>query len=192
MKNALIYLVFTCCFATVGYSQVGIGITYGISFYRWDQNPNTNSPELKSSSGSIGSTIGGVNFIAGGSGFRFMLDAYGDYAPYAFDVNQFKGMGTLSYGAMAKFSVTPWETSKGMHGFSLGYGIEGTQTEMYFTPKKYQDMVRDWYWIPYGYIAYSMFEAGDQIDLFFKFGANKDAAMTLALGVKYHVNLLGF
>jgi hypothetical protein len=47
MKKVIVSLVLVCCYATASFSQVNMGTTFGASFYRWDKNPTTNSPELR-------------------------------------------------------------------------------------------------------------------------------------------------
>lgn len=207
MKKTIISLIFIVCYAAVSFSQVHMGTTFGASFYRWDKNPTTNSPELKSSSGGVPSIIGGLHLMAGNTNYRVVFEGYGNFSPFAFDINQFKGMGTFSYGGLAKFSITPWESSgefiistqsrsKSSYryqenpngGFSVGFGWEKTKTELYFTPKNHKEMTRDWYAVPYGYLAYSMFGVGSQMDVFLKFGVGSNSSRNFEIGIKTNIN----
>jgi hypothetical protein len=180
-----------------------MGLTIGGSFYRWDKNPTTNSPELTSSSGSS-SLLLGLHLMVGNPDYRFIVEGYGDFAPFSFDIGQIKGMGSFSYGGLAKLSITPWvknvnftvqtgskvrRSNEAHTGLSIGIGYEQTKTELYLIKEQYKNMKRDWYGNFYGYLAYSLNSIGSQMDIFVKFGGGKKSSYTVGLGIKSNMNL---
>jgi hypothetical protein len=180
---------------TAAFSQIYIGGVAGVSAYRWDTNPTTDSPGLDPSSGGIFGTSLGATIIAGNDKFRFAVEGYGGYSPFTFSLSQYKGLGTASWGGLAKISITPWDGGwMNCWGFSIGCGLERIKTECNITTRKYIfTMERHWFSVPYGYLAYSFFDERrrEQTDYFVKYGLGKNNAATIEFGLKVSVRLLG-
>jgi hypothetical protein len=171
---------------TAAFSQISVGIIAGLPVYRWDRNPNTDSPGLEPSSGGISGIQLGATIIAGNDKFRFAVEGYGGYSPHT--LSQFdKEIGTNVWGGLAKISITPWYGGfVGHWGFSIGCGLERITTN--FPTRKYilTDITMDsrWFSVPYGYLACSLFDGGMQTDYFVKYGMGKNNAATIETGLR--------
>ena len=179
MKKILISLLFCNIFAFT-YSQVTAGVSFGLSPYKWDRNPTTNSPEyVNRSVGSFMLNLApGAHITMGGEKFRFITEGYCNYSAFAFDWNQRKGLGAFTYGGLAKMSFTK---------ISLGYGIENTKTELYGRPKEFEDITRKFYTMQYAYLGRILYnDESYQVDQFIKVGFGKNKAMCIEVGYKIH------
>ena len=174
----LVIIGILCHMCALSVSQVTAGFSFGLSQYKWDRNPTTNSPEyIKRSVGSMALNLSpGFHITMGGEKVKLTTEGYCTYSPFSFDWNQRKGLGAFSYGGLAKISF-PFIT--------LGYGLERTKTELYGRPKEYKDITRKFYDMQYVYLGHIINNEKDTHAVsFIKVGFGKNTAMCIEFGIK--------
>ena len=178
----ILLIILSCGFAVTATAQFNLGMTIGTSIFGIDKNPTTNDSKYKGNLISMpGSNISSSFFIKlGNDNYSFYLMGNGTVLAN-WNWKEYKGLGSISYGAMAKIAITPWENPLNEEttiGFSFGGGWERMKTEVFTRPIKYRDMQRNWYNLYYGYLS---FTCSDN-DFYVKYGMGKDKAWNFSVG----------
>ncbi len=118
----------------------------GLDFYQSYSNPKNSMHSFGRSAGSILPLFLGVQGQIGHGDYGLGLEAQINFAPLALDVNEFKGLGALSFPLMIKFNAGSLSGfSKKLKGFGIGGGIQYNRTELFGTTAKYKSLGRDFF-----------------------------------------------
>ncbi len=126
--------------------QIGFGITYGIDLYQYHRNPTMQPDTLQHGIGSALFNLNlGPKLWIGGKNLSISLEAQIGVAPFALDLDEYKGMGafyfpmlaTINYGGLSGFQ------EKGKWGVGIAGGFQYTRTDLYFLKTEFEDIERD-------------------------------------------------
>lgn len=120
-------------------SSFGYGATVIYDIYQWAQNPDE---DLGGSAGNVLINLGlGPKLWFGSQDLSVSVEAAAVMGFTAFDVNDYKGMGMVSFPMMAKlnFGGMTGLDKEGEFGFYVGGGLQYTRTELYNVRGSFQD-----------------------------------------------------
>ena len=193
MKKIQLLVVVICLMG--GFSsmaQFGAGISYGGDLYGLWANPVV---EGESDSRSVGSAIInsyiGPKIWIGGKKFNVSVEGQINYAPFAFDTRENKGLGALSFPifGMLNFKGASTMTPFGF-GYSIGGGVMYTKTELYAHKGVYDSVTRDFFPTYFGQINLGLGLNGNFNGLYFRYGAGPDKAWNFNVGLITDVNYI--
>ncbi len=191
LTTAFIFLVLSISGAQ-SRLDYGIGLTMGTDFYQRHVNPGTESSKKRRSSGNIllNPTIG-PKFWLGNSVFSFSLESQINFGMTSFDVNEYKGMGALSFPIMGAFNFEGLSglEALGVFGLSIGGGIQYVRTELYFQPEEHQSVNRDFFPVYFGQINLGIGYNGIAAYLYVRLGYGDGKARALHVGLMTDFNL---
>jgi len=124
------------------YSQaqwISFGNTFGIDFYQYYQNPNTHPLGEYRSGSALANLNWGPKMWLGSGKINASIEAQVSYAPFAFDINEYKGLGALSFPFIGSINFNGISTTSPQPGtgFSIGGGFVLTNSELYFLSDEY-------------------------------------------------------
>jgi hypothetical protein len=197
MKRAFIALLFFIASSSFIQAQwIHWGYTFGLDLYQRQTLPyNTADPFEGHGTGSALLNINiGPKFWVGGKDFSFSIEGHASYAPLAFDVSDYKGLGTISFPVIASLNFNGLSTigkSFGT-GFSIGGGFQYTNTELYLLSDEYNEVPegdRIGYFPTYfGQIAFGGGGAGLSPYIYVRYGRGPDNATSLNVGLMVNIN----
>lgn len=174
-------------------AQVGIGLVYGFDFYQYYNNPATNPDTIKNGLGSALFNLSiGPKLWIGGKNISASLEGQIGIAPFALDVNEYKGLGafyfpmmaSINYGGLSGFQET------GRWGAGLSGGIQFNRTDLYFLKSEFETIERSMFQTAFGQLnigfgskatsvyAYARYGKGDLDSFHFHVGIMLDQNIT--------------
>ncbi len=200
MKKITIIFAFLFSGLTINQvnAQVGGGLVFGGDWYQWYNNPTIDGEEALTSSGNVLLNVAiGPKFWFGGEKFSLSLEGHVNWGVTSFDVNDYKGLGSMSFPLIAKLnfgSISSFSSNEDdKKGFYIGGGVQYTRTELYGLTADYVDnttrsMFRTWI----GEIGYGSGSDGTVTTSFVRFGVGDDNALTLNVGSLISFNFKEF
>lgn len=189
MRNLLlILLLFTF---TRSNAQVGLGLVYASDLYQWYANPVVEGVDAKRSSGAAISSIAlGPKLWMGGNSFSFSLEAQANFAPFSFDVNEYKGLGAVAFPLLGKFNfgaASGFNEDK-LLGWSIGGGIQYNRTELFGLTQKFDHIERDFFPTYVGEASVNLGIAGFDFAFYLRLGFAEDMARSMNIGYSLNFN----
>lgn len=171
---------------------VGYGLTAKTDLYQRFVNPEDEIANR--SAGGIFSLGLGPKLWIGGENMSFSAEASFNYAPFAISLDDYKGMGAMSFPLMAKFNFggTSTHNREGKFGLSVGGGIQYSRTELYGLRGSFADMgvTRNYFRTYVAEVGYGFGLSGFAIMGYVRYGRNTDLkANTFNFGIAYDFNL---
>jgi len=200
MKKFIIILTFLFSGIVINQAnaQVGGGLVFGGDWYQWYNNPTVDGETALTSSGNTILNVAiGPKIWFGGEKFALSLEGHINWGVTTFDINDYKGMGSMAFPLIAKFnfgslsSFSKNEDDK--KGFYIGGGIQYTRTELYGLTADYIDnTTRSFFRTWIGEIGYGSRSDGTVTTSFVRFGVGDDNALTLNVGFLISFNFKEF
>lgn len=172
------------------------GYTFGIDLYQRQTLPvNTSDPFEGRPAGSAVMNFNiGPKIWMGGDNFSFSLEGQASYAPFAYDLGNYRGMGALSFPVIASLNFNGLSTigkSFGS-GFSIGGGLQYTNTDLYFLSDLYKtvdEADRTGYFPAYfGQVGFGGGGAGLAPYLYVRYGRGPDRSTIFHVGLMVNIN----
>lgn len=170
------------------------GTTFGFDLYQHIRVPATDN----FASYGTGSALANINFgpkLWLGSGkTNVSLEAQVSFAPLAFDTEDYKGLGAISFPLIASlnFNGAPTTQSGFGTGFSVGGGLLYTNADLYFLSDEYSAIpgTRRLQYFPayFGQIAFGGGGAGMAMNLYVRYGLGPDEAAFFSTGLMMSIN----
>jgi len=196
MKNILTRLIAVCLLTLclqVAQTQIGYGLAMKTDLYNRYTNPEDGVPHR-----SVGSALLNIGFGPkiwfGGDQFSFSAETGVNFSPFAFDVNEFKGLGAASFPILAKinFGGLTGMNKQGKVGFSLGGGLQYNRTELFGLRNQFKALgaERSFYRTYVVEAAVGFGLSGFNLQFFTRYGWNSNLdADALNFGIAYDFNL---
>lgn len=197
MKRPIL-LVFTLMIS-VSFLQaqwVHLGYTFGIDLYQRHTLPNHTDDPFDGHG--VGSALLNLNvgpkLWIGGNDFSFSLEGQASYAPLAYDLGAYKGLGAVSFPVFASLNFKGLSTigkSFGT-GFSIGGGIQYTNTELYFLSDAYKEVPESdrtaFFPVYFGQIGFGGGGAGLAPYFYVRYGRGPGHATSFNVGLMVNIN----
>jgi len=175
-------------------AQFGAGLTMGIDFYQlYDQGENAINTKSSTTGSAITNIILGPKIWIGEDKFSFSLEAPVNWGMFALDINDYKGLGSVAFplGAKFNFGAASGFNQSNVLGWSIGGGIQYTNTEIYYLEERFEDRIETGF-IPtyYGELGVAFGVAGVDFTLYTRYGLNEKDASSLNIGLVTNINLI--
>jgi len=189
------YMIVSCMMAFCAgsaTSQIGLGMTYGLDLYQYQANP-LNQP-FQGNRG-IGSAIFNLNIgpklFIGTKNYSIAAEAQLGIAPFAFDINQYKGLGAFYFPMMVSLNF------KGLSGFyeksGWGVGIAGgyefARTDLYFIKDEFENLTREMFQTTFLQFNVGLGSKAKSIYAYFRYGGGELGARNWHVGIMFDRNL---
>lgn len=172
-------------------AQVGVGLVYASDLYLRYVNPVEAGVDAKRSSGAAISSIAlGPKIWFGGNSFSFSLEGQANFAPLAFSVAEYKGLGAVSFPLMGKFNfgaASGFNEDK-LFGWSIGGGIQYNKTELFGLTDKFEDIERNFFPTYVGESSINVGIAGFDFGFYIRLGFGEDRARSFNMGYSLNFN----
>ncbi len=122
------------CLAFFTQAQFNIGVISGGDFYQRYVNPVDDTETGRSSGSAILNGNFGLKVFVGAPSFSVSVESYINSGLLALDVNEYKGLGAVSYPILAKLNfkgLSGFGVVEGAKGWSIGGGVQWSRTEVY-------------------------------------------------------------
>ena len=170
--------------------QLGIGVTYGVDLYQHLKNPVDSSDATSVGSALVNLNIGPKLWF----GYRSVsvsVEAQVSYAPFAFDTEEYKGLGAFSFPVLAQINIGGLSTLKRHTGLGAGLGIGTTffATDLYLKSDEYEDLdvtIND---AVFGQASIGFGTDGFAVYLYGRYGEGDSKAHVWNVGVMLDYNL---
>ena len=192
MKGYWIFFIVLVSSPVVG--QFGFGFVTGLDSYQQQVRPE--SSDLQDSYRSVGSAllnpILGPKVWLGNRNFSLSLEAPINWGILAFDMDDFKGLGALSFplGMKFNFGANSGFNDDQMMGFSFGGGLQYNRTELYGRTDEAPDI--GFFKTYYGEAALGFGIGGADLQVYLRYGYGEEKAQSLNVGIVGSVNLKYF
>ena len=140
MKKIFLFLLFVFV-TSVSIGQVGYGTVGGLDFYQRYENP-VDDIAYTGSGNALLNIVFGPRVWLGGKKLSFSLESQINLGLTSFAIKDYKGIGALGIPVIAKIN---YKGLSGFYpgfasGFSLGFGIQWSKTELFYLSKDYKDI----------------------------------------------------
>lgn len=202
MKRSFLLSAFFMLFAFASQAQIGIGLTTGGDLYQRYTNPENpaDSGALRSSGNALLNSSVGPKIWIGGDRFSLSIEAQVILGATGFDINEYKGMGTVAFPLMAHLNFKGnsgfGNRTKFGTGFSIGGGIQYNKTELYGTTREFEDLERKLFPTYVGEIQLGGGGGGVNVYFYTRYGVGYDfdtseftGARSLNIGISSSFNI---
>jgi hypothetical protein len=173
-------------FSSIAFSKLKVGISGYYDIYQSYVNPDIPSDTTLKGTGSVLGSFGlcpklclGVNYIS------LSVEGGINYAPFAFDGDEFKGFGSLAFPVMVKINILGLSNidSEGF-GVGLGCGLQYSKTELYGKPIGYTKSIKRDYFKTY-ILEIDLGSGGVKGNsaFFIRYGFGDNKSSTLNIGI---------
>jgi len=173
---------------------ISVGNTFGIDLYQFYQNPDTHPLGDYRSGSALANFNWGPKLWLGSGKINASLEAQVSYAPFAFDINDYKGLGAVSFPFIASVNFNGVSTTSALPGtgFSVGGGFVLTNSELYFLSDEYSSFEyadRTQYFPAYfGQLGMGFGARGFSGILYGRYGQGPDGSSVMSIGFMINVN----
>ncbi len=177
---------------SVSYGQVGVGVTYGFDFYQYQANPKAEDVNLKRGLGSALLNFNiGPKLYFGGNQFSVTVEGQLGIAPFAFDLDEYKGLGAFYFPILAaiNFKGLSGFYEKSSWGFGFAGGTEFVRTDLYFLDDDFKDLTRSMFNTYFGQVNVGLGSKASSIFLYARYGVGADEARNFHIGIMLDQNL---
>lgn len=194
MKQILLFAIVLICVQESNAQWVSFGNTFGIDFYQFQQNPETHPLGEYRTGSALTNFNWGPKMWLGKGDINMSLEAQVSYAPFAFDINDYKGLGAVSFPLVALFNFNGVSTTtlNAGTGFSIGGGVVFSNTELYFLSDEYSNFERadrqQFFPSYFGEIGLGFGALGFSGILYGRYGKGPDRSMYMSIGFMINVN----
>ena len=173
-------------------AQVGVGVTYGFDVYQHHHNPRMSADTTQFGLGSALFNLNiGPKFWIGGKNFSVGLEAQLGVAPFALDINEYKGLGafyfpvlfSLNYGGLSGFQ------EKGRWGAGIAAGTQYTRTDLYFLKEEFEDINRSIYQTYFGQLNLGLGSKASAIYIYVRYAGGDLESHNWHIGLMLDQNL---
>ena len=197
MRLKTIVRIFTfigcvCCVQPTQ-AQVGLGVTYGFDFYQYQANPVMPFRPIKRGLGSPLFNLNiGPKLWVGGKGFSVALEGQIGIAPFAMDVNEYKGLGAFYFPKMASFNLNGLSgfQEKGGWGIGIAAGSQFTRTDLYFLDEQYGALNRRLFQTYFGQVNIGLGSKASIVYLYARYGVGDEETKNFHVGLMFEQNLI--
>lgn len=185
-----------CSFLSLQGQWIHFGTNVGLDLYQLHRTPPANAIDLPSYT--TGSALVNVQFgpkmWLGNGKMTFSLEALASYAPFAYDTDQYRGLGTLSFPLLASFNFNGLSSTSDLfeRGFSFGGGVQFTNASLYFFSEEYGQIQKDfrpqYYPVFIGQVSYGGGGPGVSFYLYARYGYGPNHAATFSVGICRDIN----
>ncbi|MEP7196325.1 MAG: hypothetical protein ABI851_07370 [Saprospiraceae bacterium] len=187
IKFLAIFLLIQCKL----FAQFNSRIITGIDFYHWLNNPELVGDSKHNSVGSVFPLIVGAELLFGKSSYSLGLEAQTNLSLFAFDVNEYKGIGAVSFPFMLKLNYGSLSGfGSKLFGISLGGGLQYNRTELIRTSKNFKNLERSFFPTTIGEINVGVGLSGIVIAYYVRIGNGKEHSMSFNTGLTTRINLI--
>lgn len=173
------------------HTQVGLGLVYASDLYQRYVNPVEAGVDAKRSAGAAVSSIAlGPKLWVGGNSFSFSLEGQANFAPLAFNVAEYKGLGAVAFPLMGKFNfgaASGFNEDK-LFGWSIGGGIQYNRTELFGLTEKFDHIERSFFPTYVGESSINVGIAGFDLALYVRLGFGEEKARSFNIGYSMNFN----
>lgn len=190
----IVSLILFSCLGRLEAQWISLGNTFGIDFYQFYQNPETHPLGDFRSGSALANINWGPKIWLGSGKINASLEAQVSYAPFAFDIDDYKGMGAVSFPFIANlnFNGISTTTSKPGTGISVGGGFVLVNSELYFLSDEYKAFDyegRTQYFPAYfGQLGIGFGARGFSGVLYGRYGQGPDGASIMSIGFMININ----
>lgn len=173
---------------------ISFGNTFGIDLYQFYESPDTNPLGSYRSGSALTNFNWGPKMWLGSGKVNASLEAQVSYAPFAFDVNDYKGLGAVSFPFIASINFNGVSTTSMQSGtgFSIGGGVVLTNSELYFLSDEYKEFDRSertqYFPAYFGQLGIGFGALGFSGLLYGRYGQGPDEASVLSVGFMININ----
>ncbi len=197
MKYIGFLLVIWISFFSVDLNAQSQPAAWGFSFKNdlYTRYVNPPAEGISNSSGSALLNFGiGPKAWFGSESFAISPEAFIMYSPFAMSLEEFKGLGALSFPVMLKFEFGGLNNLSygGSTGFALGVGYQWSRTELHGLTRRFKELgiERNMYRTIVLEADYGFGISGFDIHFYVRYGFNHDLkANTLNAGIGYDFNI---
>lgn len=191
MKKIIIFFICALAFANESTAQIGLGTTAGIDLYQYHRVPNHPGPQGHSTGSALANFNFGPKLWIGGSTFSISAEGAISFAPFALDVNDYKGLGAVSFPISVdlNFGGLTGFSPKAKQGFSIGAGMSYHRMELYFTDDDYADSRQSgFYSLYFGQVAYGFGSGGTDVKVYVRYGYGEEDSKYFSAGINRSIN----
>lgn len=172
--------------------RVGYRFQADLNLYSWHQKPTSIYKE-KSSSGQVLNVLPGLGlgfWIGDVKHWLFSVEGSVRYLPFEFDMNQYKGLGSLAFPVQANLHFPIAKQNSTWVLLHLGGGLQWLKTDLYARPDAIQKFANPYYYTIYGEIGVHLAAVSKHLDhlreveIFFQAGAGNDNSLFFSSGMK--------
>ncbi len=196
MRKIFCTIVLAIMFISLTEAQIGFGTVAGLDLYQYHRVPDYRNAQGKLVKGhSLGSAV--ANFVygpklwIGGNSFSVSIQGAVAFAPFAFDTDDFKGMGAVSFPLSVDLNFLGLSgfspTVRG--GFSLGVGMSYHRTELFFVDDTYKaERPSGFYQNYFAQVAYGVGSGGTDFRLYVRYGQGDNSSRFISTGLSFSTN----
>lgn len=185
-------LLFCACHCTKAQFKLGVGVTYGADVYQHFRNPGIASDSLKYGLGSALFNFNiGPKFWMGVRDFSMSIEGQIGFAPFALDIDQYKGLGAFYFPVAVGLNYRGLSTFREAGGWGLGLaaGTQFTRTDVYFLKEEFEDIDRSFYQTIFGQLNFGFGSKYSSIFAYVRYGEGEMEAQNWNVGVMLDFNL---
>ena len=174
------------------HGQIGLGMHFSNDFFHHLTNSEENSAYSDASSILIAPSAG-PRFYFGREKWSFSLQTALGIAPFSWDWDEYKGLGTLfmpsslmfNYGGLSGFTE-----AEPQWGFSVGAGYFLGLTDLYFRGEEIKGEGPQLIRLPYLKVSVGFGAKGTAAQWYFRYGRSSDSEAFFSTGLALDVNFL--
>lgn len=192
MKYVFLITVFILSM-TASNAQIGLGMVSGLDLYQYYRIPDYGQVKGHSTGSAIANFIFGPKIWLGGEVFSVSVEGAVSFAPFAFNLGDYKGLGAVSFPMSVdlNFMGLSGFSREAKGGFSIGAGMSFNRTELYFVKDDFSESrTSGFYRVYYGQVAYGYGSGGTNVSLYVRYGQGEKSSMFITSGIKISVNYL--
>lgn len=172
--------------------RFGYNFHLNYNLYTWYQTPTTTSSDNHSVGQALNILpgLGGGIWVGDVKNWLLSVDASVQYLPFAFDTEQFTGMGSLAFPVATKIQFPIAKQNSTWLMMHLGAGVQFVKTDCYARPETLATAPNPFYATYYGEVGFHISAVAyrlqhlREVELFFQAGAGANQNMLFGAGLK--------
>ncbi|MDA9773944.1 hypothetical protein N9B82_03215 [Saprospiraceae bacterium] len=181
-------------FAFQATAQFNVGIVSGYDLYQRYVNPDDGTGADRSAGNALISSALGLKGWVGSPKFSFSVEAYANLGTFAFNTNEYYGLGAISFPMLAKFNFNGASALNELEkfGFYFGGGYQINKTELYGINQKGKDrgIERPYFPIYVGEVGIAFGNKSKVVEVFCRYGwnsANPSNGLNIGVNTTYSI-----
>lgn len=195
MKKVFIVIISFFLFISLSHSQnIGIGLELEASVYQWHKKPNTITGGSSSAQLLAFPAIGPKIWFGDWEEYTISLEGKVDFAPFSFNIDEYYGMGAISFPVILKGNFSPFDPPAHNNGFTkigIGIGTQWSKVDIYARPDFLNSIPNPFFITYIGELSCQLVigngrnsDQGISFEIFSRAGWGKQGARTFGLGLK--------
>lgn len=185
------WICMSMCLTNV-WCQVGLGVTYGLDLYQQQHNPELTDTLLYGTGSVLFNLNIGPKIWVGNEHVSIGLEAQIGFAPFAFDKDEYKGMGLFYFPMMASINFRGLSgfSRRGKWGLGIAAGTQFTYTDLYFRADQFSLINRTVFQTYFGQVQIGLGRETSSVQVYVRYGRGDFHAQNVHIGFMIDQNLL--